>query len=451
MNPAMPEDTPLRPQRERSSGSNSLPRPELNPLLNPLLAQNMGRWAEVYFTSAPDRREEAILHLLRELEAENPGGGNSAEAPTVASRNDRQPVPRKLAPIDLQATEPVPDAASPVRFTEAQAAGLQCPSCGHDNPPDHLFCGSCGVRLGDASDSGREFEIIAHTNEDSYRSAAEGKELALDGVEPDLAEQDLAAFNLAEDERFSALQNPFAEDGESNAVEAPRIDPVGRVRAETETVSSAPERPSRSYRVFLATVIVVVILTLAYMAWRSAKGSRGILSHLPVIQRASQETAPLEPEISRNNPTQTADSTPAPPQGNAGVVSSSTNAPGAIFDGQERRELGEPAKKPPDSTIEDTAQPPAAGLGNEELATARRLLSGNSGTPRNSSQAAQWLWKSIAKQNGEAALLLADLYLKGDGVSKNCDQARVLLDLAARKGVSGAGERLKNLKAYGCQ
>ena len=42
--------------------------------------------------------------------------------------------------------------------------------------------------------------------------------------------------------------------------------------------------------------------------------------------------------------------------------------------------------------------------------------------------------------------MLADLYLKGDGVSKNCDQARVLLDSAARKGVSGAGERIQTCR-----
>jgi TPR repeat protein len=42
------------------------------------------------------------------------------------------------------------------------------------------------------------------------------------------------------------------------------------------------------------------------------------------------------------------------------------------------------------------------------------------------------------------------LYLKGDGVSKNCDQARVLLDSAARAGVKDAGERLRHLQAFGC-
>ena len=57
----------------------------------------------------------------------------------------------------------------------------------------------------------------------------------------------------------------------------------------------------------------------------------------------------------------------------------------------------------------------------------------------------------MAKHNGAAALALADLYLKGDGVSKNCDQARVLLDSAARRDLAGAGKRLRNLQAFGCQ
>jgi len=91
------------------------------------------------------------------------------------------------------------------------------------------------------------------------------------------------------------------------------------------------------------------------------------------------------------------------------------------------------------------------GSGADEFAMAQRLLNGSSGQARDSAEAAKWLWKSIAKHNGPAMLELADLYLKGDGVSKNCDQARVLLDSAARRGMAGAGEKLRNLQAFGCQ
>jgi len=91
------------------------------------------------------------------------------------------------------------------------------------------------------------------------------------------------------------------------------------------------------------------------------------------------------------------------------------------------------------------------GGGTEELAMALSYLDGTAGQERNHSEAAKWLWKSVAKQNADATLVLSDLYLKGDGVGKNCDQARILLDAAARKGMKQAGDRLRHLQAFGCQ
>ena len=61
------------------------------------------------------------------------------------------------------------------------------------------------------------------------------------------------------------------------------------------------------------------------------------------------------------------------------------------------------------------------------------------------------MWKAVAKQNGAATLLLADLYMRGDGVPKSCDQARLLLVAAAKKGVPEAAQALRNLESSGCQ
>ena len=82
---------------------------------------------------------------------------------------------------------------------------------------------------------------------------------------------------------------------------------------------------------------------------------------------------------------------------------------------------------------------------------AENYLNGTNGQERDHAEAAKWLWKSVGKHNSDATLALSDLYMKGDGVGKNCDQARVLLDAAARKGVKEAGERLRHLQAFGCQ
>ena len=59
-------------------------------------------------------------------------------------------------------------------------------------------------------------------------------------------------------------------------------------------------------------------------------------------------------------------------------------------------------------------------------------------------------WRAVSKQNSEASLLLANLYLRGDGVSRSCEQGRLLLVTAAKKDVSGAAAQLRNLESTGC-
>jgi TPR repeat protein len=56
-------------------------------------------------------------------------------------------------------------------------------------------------------------------------------------------------------------------------------------------------------------------------------------------------------------------------------------------------------------------------------------------------------------ENGDTAaeILLANHYASGDGVEKNCDQARVLLQAAAKRGSDAAAKRLKQLADAGCQ
>lgn len=73
---------------------------------------------------------------------------------------------------------------------------------------------------------------------------------------------------------------------------------------------------------------------------------------------------------------------------------------------------------------------PAFETGGAELVMGRRYLQGQ-GVTQDHAEAARWLWKSVAKQNGDAALLLSDLFARGDGVPRNCEQARLLLTVAA--------------------
>jgi hypothetical protein len=60
------------------------------------------------------------------------------------------------------------------------------------------------------------------------------------------------------------------------------------------------------------------------------------------------------------------------------------------------------------------------------------------------------LWSAVGQGNTAAEVTLAKLYMIGGGVPKNCDQARVLLRAAAKKGNSEAIGKLSQITRQGC-
>jgi hypothetical protein len=72
--------------------------------------------------------------------------------------------------------------------------------------------------------------------------------------------------------------------------------------------------------------------------------------------------------------------------------------------------------------------------------------------PRNGRSAqARQLWSAVEAGDSSAEVNLARLYLAGDGVPRNCEQARVLLRAASRKGNSEATLQLRKIKISGCR
>jgi len=215
--------------------------------------------------------------------------------------------------------------------------------------------------------------------------------------------------------------------------------------------------PSGSYRIYVGLAVAIVIFALGYMAWRSAQSTsqNSYAASPPPPEIATEAVNPESPSTSAStSPLKTDPAERTPPANNSGAVaakkaaepSSPVSGKGEAGDDKVSAAAATPAAR-------NSPQAPAfatTGAGAEELTTAQAYLNGTSGQQRNTSEAAKWLWKAIAKHNATASLLLADLYLKGDGVSKNCDQARVLLDAAALKGAKDAGARLRHLQAFGC-
>ena len=64
---------------------------------------------------------------------------------------------------------------------------------------------------------------------------------------------------------------------------------------------------------------------------------------------------------------------------------------------------------------------------------------------------ARQLWSALGAGDSSVEVPLAELYLKGDGVPKNCQQAAVLLRAASKNGNVEAREKLKKLSKHGCR
>jgi hypothetical protein len=460
-----------------------LPEPELNPLLNPLLATHMGKWAEVYFTNPPEKRAQAVSELVREL-------ANHPATPELRTEpNDHDPVqagvpePTKAvenrisfaaeaaeeyfanptATPELR-TEPSdhefvqegvqePTQAMESRTSLAAETSVVCRDCGHRNSGAHRFCGMCGLPL------------AAFPNSEPEQDRAEpGPFAATRWDQPEVQSVDTAV--------------PSQPESASDFVKANQGPPLSwrdERPAELHMLSQyQPESASHKYRVYVGAAVAILLALLVYGTWRSnaifwssGNAPAALPQAVPSSSDDTQAHTPAKPEQRMSAPQISENSSPpnpAVPDHTAGNHAASTSGTAASPPNQ--NQLDAPADhsgklraggskiRPPARPLPATASPPASAAwqsGSEELSMAEKYLNAGPGTARDSQQAGVWLWKAVAKKNLVATMLLSDLYLRGDGVPKNCDQARLLLDAAARKGVSGAAERLRNLPAFGCQ
>lgn len=362
---------------EDSNHPNTLPPEELNPLLNPLLSQHMGRWAEVYFTNRPENRDQAVMELLRELKAEEARNG---------------------APAPLADLPPTPQANLPLPGVQVSAASARCPQCGYENPADYNFCAACRARLKGAAPASVAEESSADSNsvpENSRRGSAWG----------------LRRDNLAAQPR---------------------------------------------YRVYLgATLAAIVLVVLFYRAWSDARSGANNLRFAAQAAPAAAAVRPtpaansggLQPANSAAAADAIATAQPPPMKPSAGAFVANTPQSSSAA-------KPSPAEIAPASTAHPTAESAesvSSADGSAELSLAKSYLQATGGAERNSALAATLLWKAVSKRNLAATELLSDLYLKGDGVAKNCDQARVLLDAAASNGSKNAADHLRHLQAFGCE
>jgi hypothetical protein len=373
-----------------------LPPSELNPLTNATLGQNLGRWAQVYFTTPPDQREHAVSRLLHELENEKGAIPSPPAAPVMES-------------VTPEMIEELTDQSARAPHWSAD---IGCPACQHRNHGDQRFCGSCGSPLPAGQRHG--------ANEPFAPNPVPGN-LATARPESDM--------QWLRDKALASL------DG-----------------------SDAPRNHAWLY---LLACVIVLLGGVGYLQWASQH-------HRPAAASASAvRPAAPDPGVNASQPRVQVDQPqPVRAQKPAEVGQLADKSP-TVQTALASREnvdskpvetrLGSAAQNPRvRATSAESALAPSAQAnaevdgGVQELVLAERYLEGKRGA-RDTTEAGKWLWKAVGKKNSTAAVLLADLYTRGDGVPKNCDQARILLVSATKKGAPQAAHALRNLETTGCR
>lgn len=172
-------------------------------------------------------------------------------------------------------------------------------------------------------------------------------------------------------------------------------------------------------------------------------------SQMPAISETGAAGAPVGPSSSQ------LDLSSKQPPSTASSTNAYDNAPGAApFAGNSPASVGTVAKNPLPSVAPLSGISSSTGAGAEtgqaEYLKAIQILQG---TPSSGelSEAVRLLWASVEKGNASAELALADMYWHGRAVARNCEQTRILLTAAARKGSAEAQKRLQQFEQEGCE
>ena len=377
--------------------------PELNPLTNPVLEKNLERWAKVYFGTPPAKRDQAVSALLEEIKRES---GQVESGMRESERTGSVQSARPYFATDPKFVRPV------------------CAACQHHNPPGHKFCSRCGQILG-----------RGQTAATGTRNVPEPTDLPLP----------------------SSLSHTFPNSTPNSAPTSVPDSGNNTQWVHEQTFSGRDGSYARRGRgrKYVVGLVVIALAAFAYVRWAPEFRAR-------VAPTAASQANPLAPAITREN--SSLSGTPVHPETRVpeSVVPA---APPAIAPSIKRSSPAveahqhtvvpagiQPASQKSPLLAATTSSPTLTGQegGAPDLRLAQRYLEGSMGV-RDSAEAAKLLWKAVGKENATAAILLSDLYRRGDGVARSCDQARLLLVAAAKRGSAQAAQQLRNLELQGCR
>jgi len=205
-------------------------------------------------------------------------------------------------------------------------------------------------------------------------------------------------------------------------------------------------RPRRNPVATVAVVICVVALGVVLYGYRDFVGQYLISlgqKMSPAPQTTSTQPAAAQPAA---QPPQTSDSAKPASESPQAITTANTQE-------TSRQSAPEPGSGNGTSTVSASVAAITAAAKTEVAAPSKPPAETQFvDVPRNLGprDQARSLWSAVAQGNTSAEVALAKLYLIGGGVSKSCDQARVLLKAAAKKGNGEAIDKLSQLQSQGC-
>ncbi len=375
---------------------------------------------------------------------------------------------------------------------------MVCPSCGKENPEGFRFCGMCGATIVTGPPETAIDRLIGCLENGRHALAAEQERMRAE------VKAEIAAGRKAERRRETSAEiapetppvrhraeTPVRSEQSPRRPASPSSRPAfiyDHTPIASDAVSGpsflgldAPSDPSyllddeprRSHaRAYLLLLFLAAVVVLAGLQWRSMKGE-GIPNPFASSQPSQPATSPSTAGSDLPHPDEAAQ--PAPD----GAAAAPSNAPG----GQEAAQPGQPSPQSTAGTnaTDNNAQTDTTNNanGNTKNAPADKTNPSNDGNdstddtdsgsphspqiqkeslskPADMKPADQplptdapGLWKASAAGNDEATTRLADMYLTGNGVSRSCEQALLLLRPAAERGYPAAQIKLGALYSSG--
>jgi hypothetical protein len=430
--------------------------------VSPQLLEQVRRWLaeEQSETDQPPVAPAHEVNTLEELRAELRGVKPRAEIPRAEARPiEKAPreIPRVEAPqVEGPRVEPPrvePSRVETPRTETPRVAITRMEIPRVEEPTRNLRAAEEEINEVEPMEEPIAPPAWREQQEIASRLPEEEEDVHLQQEAPTFAERFSSAFEEAIAEPPS--YEPLPELREPGLLEkgAPRLD--------TTTVSLAIR-----ILIFLALVAAAVVFHRDLgngLIWLGAKVSGADPQTAERPTTAMQQTTPssAQPPVSppadaTQNPLPSTEQKETNQAAATGETKKPANTPAAAAN------PANPAAKPKNpsttpsspATNKAPAQKPASELesepGEQEYLQAQDLLK-NGGREGGFQEAVRLLWIAVEKGNSKAEVSLAELYRRGEGVTRNCDQARILLTAAARKGNADAQRRLDKFLREGCE